>query len=77
MKMWKLNVNSVVLLYTFVLVLRIRLASDKSTEIKTLFLRLEPYNTDTTLLLLYTFYNQENLGKFWHSTQMRFVRGTV
>jgi len=33
-------------------------------DIKTPFLGLEPYNTDTTLLLLFTFYNQENLGKF-------------
>ena len=50
----------------------LELASDKSTEIKTLFLGLEPCNTDTTLLLLFTFYSQKNLGKFWYSMQMRF-----
>jgi len=64
---WKWNVNSVVLLYYY-----LELASDKSTEIKTPFLGLEPCNIDTTLLLLFTFHNQENLGKFWYSMQMRF-----
>jgi len=62
MKMWKWNVNSVVLLYYY-----LELANDKSTEIKTTFFGLEPCNTDTTLLLLFTFYNQENLAKFWYS----------
>jgi len=57
--MWKWNVNSVVLLYKY-----LELASDKSTEIKTPFLELEPCNTDTK--------NQENPGKFWYSMQMRF-----
>jgi len=46
------------------IVLVFRIASDKSIEIKTPF-GLEPRNTVTTLLLLFTFYNQENLGKFW------------
>jgi len=50
----------------------LELSSDKSTEIKTPFLGLEPCNTDRTLLLLFTFYNQENLRKFWYSMQMRF-----
>jgi len=50
----------------------LELASDKSTEIKTPFLGLEPCNTDTTLLLLFTFYNQETLGKLRHSMKMRF-----
>jgi len=59
MKMWKWNVNIVVLLYYY-----LELASDKSTEIKTPFLGLEPCDTDTK--------NQENLGKFWYSMQMRF-----
>jgi len=68
MKMWKWNVNSVVLLYWY-----LELVSNKSTEINTPFLGLEPYcNTDTTLLLLFTFYNQENLGKFGYCMQMRF-----
>ena len=53
---WKWSVNSVVLLYQY-----LELASDKSTEIKTPLLGLEPWNTDMTLLLLFTFYNQENL----------------
>jgi len=48
----------------------VELTSDKSTEIKTSFLGLEPCNTDTTIL--FTFYSQENLGKFWYSMQMRF-----
>jgi len=59
MKMWKWNVNIVVLLYYY-----LELASDKSTEIKTPFLGLEPCDTDTK--------NQANLGKFWYSMQMRF-----
>ena len=65
--MWKWNVNSVVLLYKY-----LELASDKSTEIKTPFFGLEPCNTDTTLLSLFTFYFQENAGKFRYSMQMRF-----
>ena len=48
--MWKWNVNSVVLLYYY-----LELASDKSTEIKTSFLGLEPCKTDTTLLLFLHF----------------------
>ena len=51
MKMWKWNVNSVVLFYQY-----LELASDKSTEIKTPFLGLEPCNTDMK--------NQENVRKF-------------
>jgi len=43
----------------------LELASDKSTAIKKPFLGLEPCNTDMTLRLLFTFFNQENLGKFW------------
>jgi len=46
----------------------LELSSDKSTEIKTPFLGLAPCNTDTTLLLLFTFYNQElweNFGILW------------
>ena len=35
----------------------------KVLKSKTSFLGLEPCNTDTTLLLLFTFYNQENLEK--------------
>jgi len=58
MKMWKWNVNTVVLLYYY-----LELASNKSTEIKTSFLGLEPCNTDMTLLFLFSFYNQQNLGK--------------
>jgi len=50
----------------------LELASDKSTEIKTPFLGLEPCNTDRTLLFLFTFYNQESLRKFWYSMQVRF-----
>jgi len=49
MKMWKWNVNSVVLLYKY-----FELAIDKSTEIKTSFLGLEPCNTDTTILFNFT-----------------------
>ena len=45
MKMWTWNVNSVILLYQY-----IELASDKSTEIKTIFLGPEHCNTDTTLI---------------------------
>ena len=71
MKVWKWNVNSVVFLY-YRSILIFELPSDKSTENKTPFLGLEPCNTDTTLLLLFTFYSQENLGKFWYSMQMRF-----
>jgi len=48
----------------------LELASDKSTEIKTPFLGLEPCNANT--ILLFTFYNQENRGKFWYSMPMRF-----
>jgi len=65
--MWKWNVNSVVLLYSY-----LELASDESTEIKTPLLGLEPCNTDTILLLLFTFYNQENMVKCWYSMKMRF-----
>ena len=57
-EMWKWY--SVVLLYLFYL----ELASEKSTEIKTPFLGLETCDTDTN--------NQDNLGKFWYSMQMRF-----
>jgi len=57
----------IVLLYKY-----LKLASDKSTEIETSFLGLELCNTDTTLRLLFAFYNHENLGKFCYSMQMRF-----
>ena len=55
-----------------IVLLYLELATDKSTEIKTPFLGLEPCNTDTTLLLLFTFYNHENLRKFRYSMEMRF-----
>jgi len=55
-----------VLFYRRLLVGYLEIASDKSTEIKTSFLGLEPFITDTMLLLLSKFYSQENLGKFWY-----------
>jgi len=46
MKMWKWNVNSVVLLYWY-----LELASDKSTEIKTPFLGLVVILHDITVIV--------------------------